>query len=113
MLDTRITFYVPSTDNVDNTTSVQEFNNRTQDIAKVLGREFGGFTITDGLGGWVTEQGELVQEAVKLVSSYTDEATAQAKKADLEALAASKRTEWGQEAISLEIVKVQGGLSFI
>lgn len=113
MLDTQITFYVPSTQEGSNTTSTQEFNTRVDDIAGVFGSLFGGFTVSDGVGGWVMESGQLVKESIKKVSSYTDTQGVKNNLPKIKELAQAKKLEWGQEAISLEVVKVSGGLSFI
>jgi hypothetical protein len=113
MLDTRVSLYVPSTNNISESTSTQEFNNRSLEIGKKFGQWFGGFTITEANGGWLTDNGDLVVESVKIVSSYTDKAGLADHMAQVRELAESKRTEWSQEAISLEVVEIKGGLDFI
>lgn len=113
MLDTRVSFYVPSTQDVDGTTNIKEFEARAIDIAHQFGVMFGGFTITDGIGGWVTDSGKLVVESVKIVTSYADIKSTQTNKHKLADLAATKKEEWGQEAIGLEVVQVNGGLEFV
>lgn len=113
MLDTKISFYVPSTKDGQLLTDAREFAARTSEIAKQFGQWFGGFTITDGVGGWVADDGELVIEPVKVVSSYCEGHKAKSVSAFVDKLADDKRKEWGQEAISVEAITVDGGLAFI
>lgn len=114
MLNQRISFYIPSTQDIDSATNAQEFNNRALDVAKAMGSMFGGFTISNGhIGGWVASNGQLVTEEVKQVVAYTDKQGLAKHGAEVKAMAKDKAKEWGQEAISLEIVEVKGGLDFI
>ena len=114
MLDRRISFYIPSTQGGNDLTSVKEFNSRALEVATVFGGLFGGFTISDSnTGGWIGENGVLVTEKVKQVVAYTDLKGLTRHEKAVRILAKAKARQWRQEAISLEIVQVQGGLSFI
>ena len=113
MLNNRITFYVPSTQAGNVAISNDDFNTRTQEIAGIFSDMFGGFTITDSVGGWKSQEHGLILENVKQVSSYASNEQIKEHKKAVIALANSKKVEWQQEAISIEIVRTQGGLTFV
>ena len=114
MLNQKISFYIPSTYNGNNLTSVKEFDDRALEIAKKFGDLFGGFTISENnLGGWISENGDLVIESVKHVVAFTDAVGLKKNRQVVVQLAVDKAREWKQEAVSVEFIEVQGGLSFI
>lgn len=44
-----------------------------RDVCTMMGLVFGGFTMADGVGGWVDDNGHIVQEKVTVVTSYCSE----------------------------------------
>ena len=113
MLNNKITFYVPSTVAGNQAISNDDLNTRTREIASIFSDMFGGFSIVDSVGGWNSSEHGLILENVKQVYSYASNEQIKEHKKAVIALANSKRVEWQQEAISVEIVRTQGGLSFV
>ena len=104
MLCHRITFYVPSTKNVGNKLTRQEQKALTERVQNFMANTFGGFTSVKGIGGW-----KQIRERVTLVTSYHDKTTAEALAIVLP-LAEAIKSEYGQEAITLE---TEQGCDFI
>ena len=99
-LKSRVTIYVPSTFNVDESVDNSEWVTKTLTL---LANCFGGATSTKALGAWVTKDGNLVKEKVELCFSF-------AKQKDLEKnidaiydYCLAMRMELRQEAVALEV----------
>ena len=106
-LNNSIILYVPSTQNVneaaDNAAEVEQ-------VERFFGSTFGGFTTTEGRGGWVTDAGQLVTEAVVMVKSFCTDDMLQQHLQDVLDLAEKLKQSMSQEAVSLE---VNGTIYFI
>lgn len=106
-LSSKITVYVPATDNVNESVDNTEAVNRT---ASTLAALFGGATSTPALGYWLSPAAGLVAEATTVVFAYAKEADLQAHIADVVALCENLKDTMHQEMISLEI---NGSMYFI
>ena len=109
MLSHKITFYVPSTQNVGKPLPVRERKALVTRVANVFAESFGGCTCTNGIGYWKSETGKLIGESVTLVSSYHALETSEAL-AIVIPLAQAIKAEYGQEAIAIE---TELGIDFI
>lgn len=98
--------YVPSTDSMQRTISVEELEGRIQEVRYELSRLFGGYTSVEGIGGFVadTEEGEkLIEEPVIRVISYTTRDGFDVKSEELIEYLEKKRIEWGQISMGYEV----------
>ena len=109
MLSRRITFYVPSTQNVGQPLPKKERKALVTRIARVFCETFGGATATDGTGYYTANNGDLIRENVTLVTSYHALETSEAL-AIVIPLAQSIKSEYGQESIAIE---TEQGIEFI
>jgi len=98
--------YVPSTDSMQRTITVEELEERIQEVRYELSRLFGGYTSVEGIGGFVTdtEEGEkLIEEPVIRVISYTTRDGFDEKSEELIDYLEAKRVEWGQISMGYEV----------
>jgi hypothetical protein len=109
MLKNRVTFYVPSTQNVGQPLPTRERKALVSRVERVFAQEFGGATRTEGVGSYVANDGSLIQERVTLVTSYHALETSEAL-AIVIPLAQAIKAEYGQEAIAIE---TEQGIDFI
>lgn len=109
MLSNRVTFYVPSTKNVDTPLSGAESDALIERVERVFAATFGGCTTTQGIGSYVANNGDLIREQVTLVTSYHDKTTQDAL-AIVIPLAQVIKTEYGQESI---LIETNDGVDFI
>ena len=72
MLDKKVAIYVPSTYNWKERASNELIAEWERQAKVTFARLFGGFTAVMGQGGYLLPNGELVQEAVRIVESFTD-----------------------------------------
>lgn len=79
-------------------------------IASAMAELFGGCTVTDGRGWWISETCGPVAEAVRIVSSNTTEAELVRNADKIMELAAAVKTEMQQEAVS---VRINGALYLV
>ena len=101
-LDSRVAIYVPGTVDVDKT-DAGAAERMTARVARDLSDLFGGATITDGRGAWVSDVAGLVMENVRIVYSFST-ADAITKHIDeIERIIETVKTEMRQEAVSVEI----------
>ena len=85
----RITVTVPKTintvnayaDRVDPALFEDAGEHRLDMVKRQIARAFGGFTAYDAAGGWVDDDGNLIQEPVTVVESYVTEDIPEAKDA--------------------------------
>ncbi|HEY1598850.1 MAG TPA: hypothetical protein VGG64_04565 [Pirellulales bacterium] len=102
MLQHKVAIIIPSTVN-GNEPAPRQLVNRWIQAAKLkFGRLFGGFTCFDAEGGWVSEQHGLIEEAVTVVSSFTDGDGLRFID-DVKEFAARMAEAMGQEAVSIEL----------
>lgn len=45
-------------------------------VKESMSEAFGGYTVYSGNGGWVDDDGRLIEEPVRVIESYSDDATA-------------------------------------
>ena len=109
-LPLEMVIYVPSTQDVDKVISVDKMDKRVDEVKIYLANKFGGYTSADKLGGFVDSTGNLVNEDVVQVTSFsTKEAYAENKEELINQLA-KWGEEWGQESIGFEF---EGDLMYV
>ena len=97
-----VAIYVPSTQDVDKVISLNEMESRVKEVSEYLSNLFGGYTSTDTIGGFVASNGELVNEEVTKVTSFSQEADFKKHRENLLKQIGKWGKDWGQEAIGLE-----------
>ncbi len=102
--------YVPSTQDVDKVISVDEMDKRVDEVKKYLADKFGGYTSADKLGGFVDSTGNLVNEDVTQVTSFSTQEAYDENKEELINQLAKWGKQWGQEAIGFEF---EGDLMYV
>jgi hypothetical protein len=102
MLNRKVTVYVPGTVNGIEPAPALQAENALLVISQ-LSRWFGGATMTDATGAWVSDVHGLVLEPVKLVTSSTDAAGIAAHQDNLLQLGSYLAQVQGQEAVAIEI----------
>jgi hypothetical protein len=99
-LSSSVAIYIPSTTDVDTTTDTSA----SLELAQTeLSSRFGGSTTLDAVGTWMSPGAGLVKEHVKVVKSYTDEATLKLNIDAIVELAETLKKELSQDAIAIEI----------
>lgn len=106
-LDCKVSVYVPSTVNVN-----ESVDNSAQvmDVITKLSKLFGGATASKAVGGWVCENGQTVVENVTIVYAFCTSEQLNNNIDEVIAICENLRDSMKQEAISLEI---NGQLGFI
>ena len=106
-LDCKVSVYVPSTVNVN-----ESIDNSAQvmDVITKLSKLFGGATASKAVGGWVCEDGKTVVESVTIVYAFCTSEQLNNNIDDVISICENLRDSMKQEAISLEI---NGQLGFI
>lgn len=97
-----ITVYVPSTQDVDKVISLDEMETRGREVSRYLAELFGGYTGTETVGGFVASNGDLVNEEIMKVTSFSEKDAFTKHKKKLLKKIGDWGTEWGQEAIGFE-----------
>ena len=59
-LPLEICIYVPSTKDVDKIISSSELQTRVDEVSKFLANKFGGFTLSEKIGGFMSSKNKLV-----------------------------------------------------
>lgn len=101
-LEHRITVYVPGTTSVDQELTEEEHAAYVNTTVKTLSELFGGATAQPAMGGWISDQGNLVTEPVTLVHSFAAELSVAQLQA-VRQLAQSIARGLGQEAVAVVI----------
>lgn len=102
--------YVPSTQDVDKVITVDEMDKRVDEVKTYLSSKFGGYSSTDKLGGFVDSKGNLVNEEVVQVVSFSTQEAFDEHKDELVKQLSKWGQEWGQEAIGFEF---EGDLFYV
>ena len=102
--------YVPSTSNVSTKIHKNDLSARVTMVKRTLASMFGGYTSADAVGGYVTNEGALVNEDVVRVVAYSTPEAFKENKLKLMKMIAKWAKEWGQEAIGFEY---EGDLFYI
>ena len=101
-LPERVAVYVPGT--AGPATDDAELSERmTTETAARLSELFGGATITEASGAWMSEAFGLIREQVKIVYSFTDAETLNRHAAEILEIVQHVKSEMAQEAVSVEI----------
>ena len=72
MLKKFVAIYVPSTVNVNIAASAEKIADVTRFVCAKLASRFGGSTVTQATGYWVSETGEIVEDKIQIVKSHYD-----------------------------------------
>lgn len=96
-----IKVYVPSTD-LDQPVSETEFQSRIDETQEKLSELFGGFTTTEGDGGYLSQEDGLISEPVMIVTTWANPEEYLDKLKELETFLQDKQQDWGQEVIGFE-----------
>lgn len=99
-LSHKVTFYVPSTMDVDNAV---DNTAQVERVASALSGWFGGATSTPAVGYWLSPAAGLVAEKTVVVFAYASEGDLTDHVEDVVELAETVKTEMGQEAVAVEI----------
>jgi len=94
-----VTVYIPTTINVNQAVDTTEW---VHIVSRELSELFGGATITQGSGCWVSDTEGLVEEKVIMVKSYCVQLTGELVQKVIE-LCQKMKITLSQEAISLEV----------
>ena len=87
-----------------------------RDVAKTWSRQaclsvariFGGYTATEATGGWVDENGKLIEERSLVIVG--DDLSGHVTEETINGLAAHLRDLFGQECVLVSVVETKGGL---
>jgi hypothetical protein len=109
-LPLELVVYVPSTKDVDKTISKKEMNDRVHEVKEYLGVNFGGYSSSAVDGGYVANEGNLVNEKVVKVVAFARREDYQKKKEQLIKKLSTWSRDWGQEAIGFEF---EGDLYYV
>jgi len=109
-LPLEMVIYVPSTQDVDKVISVDKMDKRVDEVKTYLANKFGGYTSADKLGGFVDSTGNLVNEDVVQVTSFSTKEAYAKNKEELVNQLAKWGEEWGQESIGFEF---EGDLMYV
>jgi hypothetical protein len=99
-LSSKITVYVPSTININQTIDNTEYVNKT---ATLLSECFGGATSTNTLGYWVSATEGLVTEKSTMVFSYCTDVQLNENIEKIMQWVNTMRVELSQDAIAVEV----------
>ena len=99
-LDSKVSIYVPSTQNVNVPIDNSE---QVRSVITELSRLFGGATATQAVGGWVSDSGETILEKVTIVYSFCTSEQLREHFEDVYGIAQRIKEEMQQEAVTLEI----------
>lgn len=104
-LTTRTAILVPSTKHGNQKISEREFNARIRETQNFMNREFGGSTVTKGVGSYTISgrKPKLVQEDVVIVENYSKPKDWKKHMREVENYIESKQKEWTQDSIGFEI----------
>lgn len=104
-----VSLYVPHTRHAV-PVSQSEHDMAVKQIETVFSKEFGGFTATPGIGGWLSDSKGLITEPVTIVKSYYEDGASQRANTIAHRFARILKRLFQQEAVSLE---TENGLEFV
>jgi hypothetical protein len=99
-LSSKVTVYIPSTKNINETINNTEHVNS---CASLLSECFGGATSTPALGYWMSNTVGLVKESTTMVFAYASDSDLQSNIEKVITFCENLKTELTQDAIALEI----------
>ncbi|MCV6589089.1 MAG: cache domain-containing protein [Marinobacterium sp.] len=98
----QVAIFIPTTINVDTVVDTSAYVEKTMAL---LGEKFGGATCSQANGVWNSSKGELVNEVVNVVVSYTTEDALSQYINDIIEFVREVKTELSQDAMALEVNK--------
>jgi hypothetical protein len=99
----KISIIVPSTSDVSEEISNNEFKGRISEVESFLASLFGGYTETEADGGYIDEKANLVTERVSVIAAFATQEKFELNKSSLFAQVKTWCKEWKQEVIGVEI----------
>jgi hypothetical protein len=102
--------YVPSTKDANIPVSKSELLKRVNEVKEYLANLFGGYSSSEVVGGYASNEGSLIQEDVVKVISFATKKAYEENKQKLINKIANWSTLWSQEAIGFEL---EGDLYYI
>lgn len=109
-LPVEMSVYVPSTKDANVPVSKSELLKRVNEVKEYLANLFGGYSSSEVVGGYVSNEGSLIQEDVVKVISFATKKAYEENKQKLINKIANWSTLWSQEAIGFEL---EGDLYYI
>lgn len=100
-LNVHIVIYVPSTKNVNQKISENQFKGRIRQTAKFLSSAFGGTTRVRGIGTWLNKK-TLVQERIAKVETFTNVRDYKKVQGKIKKWLRKRKKQWRQKALSYE-----------
>lgn len=109
-LPIEMSVYVPSTKNANIPISKSELSKRVNEVKEYLANLFGGYSSSQIIGGYASNEGSLIQEdVVKVISFATKKAYEENKQKLIDKIANWSKL-WSQESIGFEL---EGDLYYI
>ena len=104
-LTTRTAILVPSTKHGNRKITQKEFSKRVRDTQNFMNKEFGGSTVTRGMGSYTIEgkKPKLVQENVVIVENFSKPRDWKKHMKEVETFVERKQQEWTQDSVGFEI----------
>jgi hypothetical protein len=99
----QIEIFVPTTVSVSLHADTSLWLNK---VKTVLASLFGGFTVYQTIGGYVANNGELVQETIFVVTSFADDKKAKRFAGIVRGLARNMAHELGQESVMYRVLSL-------
>lgn len=109
-LPIEMSVYVPSTKDANVPVSKSELSKRVNQVKEYLANLFGGYSSSQIIGGYASNEGSLIQEDVVKVISFATKKAYEENKQKLINKIANWSTLWSQEAIGFEL---EGDLYYI
>jgi hypothetical protein len=109
-LPIEMSVYVPSTKDASVPISKSELASRVKQVKEYLANLFGGYSSSEVVGGYASNEGALIQEDVVKVISFATKKAYEQNKQKLVDKIAEWSTKWSQEAIGFEL---EGDLYYI
>jgi len=109
-LPVEMSVYVPSTKDANVPVSKSELLKRVNEVKEYLANLFGGYSSSEVVGGYASNEGSLIQEDVVKVISFATKKAYEENKQKLINKIAKWSTLWSQEAIGFEL---EGDLYYI
>lgn len=101
-LPDRVAVYVPGTDGPADA-DAELAAEMTAATAEALADLFGGATIQDAAGAWVSAAHGLIQEAVKIVYAFAPDGELERRAPEIRRIVETVKNRMRQEAVSVEI----------
>lgn len=99
-----VKFYFPSKDNKGRILDEKKANAEFNSVVTKFCENFGGATVTEGHGYFLSAEKSIIAEPVRIIASYTDTVT-DTIKADISALASTVKAALCQESIMVEFAE--------